>query len=212
MALISYLIGVPRYKDTTLEDVMKIEKYCSWKKNKEINKENSNLILKEWCGMSENELPSKDVIEFYEKYYEKRNMFDAMLGWGSYYNITSQLARIVKANHIHNWFVKKLMNGKQDEKYHEVSRDQLVELLELCEEVYNKGIEYLGKDKYGDPEYKVNAEIAKDKLPIMSGFMFGPTEYDSGYAILLVEAAQTIAEILDRTNFEEYAIYYIATY
>ena len=81
-----------------------------------------------------------------------------------------------KANQIHNWFVLNVQDGDDNCGSYYVSRENLEELKDLCVQVL------------ADPE------LAEDLLPTSSGFFFGSTDYDSGYASDLMETI----EIIDR--------------
>ena len=81
-----------------------------------------------------------------------------------------------KANQIHNWFVLNVQDGDDNCGSYYVSRENLEELKDLCVQVL------------ADPE------LAEDLLPTSSGFFFGSTEYDSGYASDL----KNTIEIIDR--------------
>jgi hypothetical protein len=70
-----------------------------------------------------------------------------------------------KANHIHDWFVNNVQDGEDDCKSYHVSREQLMELIEICERVHRSG----------DPD------LAEELLPTASGFFFGDTQYDEYY-------------------------------
>jgi hypothetical protein len=81
-----------------------------------------------------------------------------------------------KANAIHDWFVRECQDGVDECKPHYVSRDQLRQLKESCEEVLIK------RDK------------ASELLPTTSGFFFGSTTYDKYY----FDDLQATVEIVDR--------------
>ena len=68
-----------------------------------------------------------------------------------------------KANHIHNWFVKNVQNGKDDCRDYYVSEEALKSLHELCKKVL------------------ANKELANELLPTSDGFFFGNTDYDEWY-------------------------------
>lgn len=87
-----------------------------------------------------------------------------------------------KANHIHKWFVDNVQNGEDDCGTYPVNREQLTELLELCQRVV--GFRHL----------------ANELLPRQEGFFFGATTYDDGYyqdiehTIQVIEAALKLPE------------------
>ena len=72
-----------------------------------------------------------------------------------------------KANQIHGWFVKNVMNGddKNDGSDYYVTLEQLKELLDTVTEVLQR------KDK----------AISHEKLPVTGGFFFGNYDEEEGY-------------------------------
>lgn len=78
-------------------------------------------------------------------------------------NIVEQIGVWRKANHIHNWFVKNVQDGKDDCQSSYVDTEKLEELLEICEKV------------------KADHKLAPELLPTQSGFFFGSTDYDECY-------------------------------
>lgn len=74
-----------------------------------------------------------------------------------------------KCNQIHQWFVDNCQGGEDDCREAYVSREQLEELLRLCESVLM------------DKEIMDSDETARDLLPTASGFFFGSQEYDEWY-------------------------------
>ena len=76
-----------------------------------------------------------------------------------------------KANQIHQWFVENVQSGKDDCERYYVSREQLQELLNLCENV--KASQKVGK--------KSAKAVAGEYLPLQEGFFFGGTEIDEWY-------------------------------
>lgn len=79
--------------------------------------------------------------------------------------VTEEVAYWRKANHIHKWFVDNVQNGVDDCGHYYVDKEQLSELIALCESVLEKRDE----------------EFSKANLPTTSGFFFGSTEYDEYY-------------------------------
>lgn len=124
-----------------------------------------------------------------------------------------------KANHIHNWFVNHVQNGKDDCKEYYVSPENLKELLSICERIKAECPLVRGTVENGatlvedawvpnlEPgEIMTNVELAKKLLPTTSGFFFGSTSYDQWY---MRDILDTI-EILTPLVTEEYEgdIYY----
>lgn len=78
-------------------------------------------------------------------------------------SIDCEVAYWRKSNAIHAWFVKNVQEGEDNCKQYYVCREQLKELLGICESI------------------AANHELSEALLPVKSGFFFGPTEYDDWY-------------------------------
>ena len=91
-----------------------------------------------------------------------------------------------KANAIHNWFVSELQDGIDDQRITEVPVDKLLELQGICEQI-------LAINKTNKREAVL---IADKKLPPVSGFFFGSTEYDESYFQDLEETVNIIKKAL----------------
>lgn len=92
-----------------------------------------------------------------------------------------------KANQIHKWFVENVQEGIDDCGNYEVSRRDLLNLKERCEQVL--------EDK----------SLAASLLPTTSGFFFGATEYEDWYYEDLEETIKIIDDALsfpDSWSFE----------
>lgn len=83
-----------------------------------------------------------------------------------------------KANAIHKWFVENVQGGEDECKPHYVSREQLIELKELCERVI------------------AFRHLAVELLPTASGFFFGGTDYDEYYFQDLEQTVKIIDDCL----------------
>lgn len=81
-----------------------------------------------------------------------------------------------KANHIHNWFVVNCQGGVDECQEVYVSREQLLELADLCERVVNEK----------------NPKL----MPTVQGFFFGSTEHDQYYYDYCTVTHETIHELL----------------
>ena len=83
-----------------------------------------------------------------------------------------------KANQIHQYFVNKCADGKDECQETYVKRDHLEDLLWRCETVM--------KDH----------SRAEELLPTQSGFFFGSTDYDEGYYTDLEQTIPVLKKIL----------------
>lgn len=110
-----------------------------------------------------------------------------------------------KANAIHKWFVENCQDGVDDCRESYVSREQLQELLGICQKVMKasktaKGVVRNGMVASAKTGGKlahnlevgtvvVNKEVAQELLPPEDGFFFGSTDIDGYY---LEDVALTI--------------------
>lgn len=83
-----------------------------------------------------------------------------------------------KANQIHRWFVQNVQEGKDDCGNYYVSRQNLIDLRDLCNKVLK------------------NKDLAPTELPTESGFFFGSKEYDDWYYQDLAETIEIIDNAL----------------
>lgn len=99
-----------------------------------------------------------------------------------------------KANPIHNWFVQNIQGDNDDCGVYEVSKDELKELLNLCEivlsscelvEGFIKNGQWFKDGKLEDIVVLSltieDPSIAKELLPTKAGFFFGSLEYNKFY-------------------------------
>lgn len=213
-----YLNRMPRYKNTTASEVSAIEGYLDWLKAKKEGSEYANCTLKEWCGVDESELPSKDVIEFYKS-------FNSADKYG-YEHIMEEVGYWRKANQIHNFFVENVQDGEDDCSYHnECTKEILEDLLDKCYKVLTGSIMMIGQVKNGqqyvDGEWVdcmepgkviINPEVAEELLPSCRGFFFGSTEYDEYYMQDIEDTIKIIKNVLATTDFETQMLAYCSSW
>lgn len=94
-----------------------------------------------------------------------------------------------KANAIHKWFVDKCQNGVDDCQESYVSRENLRELKQLCEQTLE------------------NKKHADSKLPTQSGFFFGNTDYDEYYFRDIQYTVNILSRLLG-DEFKGFEFYY----
>lgn len=218
MGLDMTLYRMPRYKNATASDVNAIENYLNWLKAKKEGSEYANCTLKEWCGVDESELPSKDVIEFYKS-------FNSADKYG-YEHIMEEVGYWRKANQIHNFFVENVQDGEDDCSYHdECTKEILEDLLDKCYKVLTGSIMMIGQVKNGqqyvDGEWVdcmkpgkviINPEVAEELLPSCRGFFFGGTDYDEYYLNGIKDTIEILEKVLKETDFEKEAVFYHASW
>lgn len=193
MGLDMYLYKMPRYRETTAKQVSTIESYLAWLDQKKGG--TADYSLEEWCGVSEDKLPSQKIIDFYKKHYDTKYWsWDTEHRYG-HKMIMQQVADWRKANAIHQWFVENIQDGEDDCRFHrEVTESDLESLLNTCKMVFD------------------NINKAQELLPTQSGFFFGSTDYDEWYIDDLKHTITIIEKILKETDFDLYAIYYCSSW
>lgn len=226
MGLDSYLNRMPRYKNTTANEVSAIENYLDWLEAKANNDKNANCTMEEWCGVNESELPSKDVIEFYKPFYIKRySTWDTEHKYG-YNRIMEQVGYWRKANAIHAWLVNHVQDGEDDCTYHhECTKEILEELLDTCKTVLESCVMTYAKVQNGErlidgkwePIYEdgkivIDSSVAEELLPSCSGFFFGGTDYDQWYVQDIVDTIKIVERVLETTDFETQMVYYVSSW
>lgn len=116
-----------------------------------------------------------------------------------------------KANQIHAWFVRNVQEGEDDCGNYYVSREQLVELRDICERIMKSTKLVKGTVKNGEiitaagrtkclEEGKVmqDTSLAKELLPPQEGFFFGGTDFDQWYWEDLERTVKQINMVLDK--------------
>ena len=227
MGLDMYLYRMPKYGNTTVNDISDIENYFDWKAEKENPKSSARkYTLKEWCGTDFRTLPSKHVRDFYTRHY-----IDRYYNWDNEHKyprkrIKEEVGYWRKANQIHNWFVDHVQDGEDDCCYHnEVTRDTLELLLNTCYEVLNScemvdgeinnGYEYRDGERIPimvSGSTVRNSSIARELLPTQGGFFFGSTDYDEYYVEDIRNTIKIIENVLETTDFETQMIYYVSSW
>lgn len=92
--------------------------------------------------------------------------------------VEQEVAYWRKANMIHNWFINTAGNGDPSGNKLPVTIDQLEHLQSLCLFVID------------------NPELASEKIPTVSGFFFGDTEYGEWYFEDLKDTVEKIEKVL----------------
>lgn len=130
-----------------------------------------------------------------------------------------------KANQIHSWFVKNVQNGRDECQDSYVTREQLVQLRDLCKETLEK-IQLVdgqvctgelatanGWEKQYEPGMVVaNPEVAEQLLPASGGFFFGSTEYDQWYVQDLKDTIEQLDRILNCHALDDMDFEYCASW
>ncbi|MBE5820425.1 MAG: hypothetical protein E7310_06415 [Clostridiales bacterium] len=196
MGLDMYISKMPKIKKFSFNEQIGIEKIIQDLDETNIDKYKNNESL-------------KDFITLKGEYYK-------------YYSMQTNIGYWRKANQIHRWFVDNVQDGEDDCDYYYVSKDKLIELKELCEEIVQKAKLIDGKilayrkydengkeiDIFEDGKVIDNTEICRELLPTQPGFFFGSTEYDEYYYEDIKETISIINKIFETVDFDnEYVIY-----
>lgn len=220
LGLDMYLNRMPRYKNTTANEVNAIENYFDWKNTKQ------DCTFEEYSGIDGNEMPSKDVIAFYKPFYIKRySTWDTEHKYG-HNRIMEQVGYWRKANAIHAFFIENVQDGEDDCKYHhECTKEILEDLLDKCYKVLTGSIMMLGQvkngQKYVDGKWVdcmepgrviINPEIAENLLPSCGGFFFGSTSYDEWYLEDIKDTIDIIENVLKTTDFKTQMLFYVSSW
>lgn len=104
--------------------------------------------------------------------------------------IKFRLAYWRKANPIHKWFVDNCQNGIDECQETWVTRDKLVELLDVCKTVL------------------ADLSKAQKLLPTQSGFFFGSSDYDEWYQRDLEYTVARLEKILEDSALDNVDFYY----
>ena len=222
MGLDMYLNRMPRYKNTTVNEVNAIENYLEWQQKKKENNKYANCTLKEWCGIDISEVPDVDVVEYYMQFYNNQYYaWDIEHRYG-HDSIMEQVGYWRKENAIHQWFVDHVQDGIDDCDYHkECTKEILEELLDTCEKVKQIAVLKSAKvvvgqtfengklvNNYEDGELVANADEVAKLLPTQGGFFFGGTDYDNWYMRGVEDTIDVLTRVLETTDFEKEMIYY----
>lgn len=128
-----------------------------------------------------------------------------------------------KANHIHQWFVDNVQEGKDECQRSYIEREQLQQLRDTCQKVLDatklvdgevcvgERATATGWEKMMQPGKVIeDASVAQELLPTQEGFFFGGTEYDEWY----LQDVQFTIEQIDRalTLGDEWEFYYQASW
>ena len=167
-----------------------------------------------------------DVKENNPALYEEIKQFITVRGkYFQWESIFKEVGCWRKANAIHKWFVDNVQYGNDDCGTYEVSKEQLEELLSVCNIIKEKcvlqegtitnGYRYENGNKipmFEMGEYIVNPEVADKLLPTQDGFFFGSTDYDQWYMEDIKDTIEILTKVLKETDFETQMIAYSSSW
>ncbi len=219
MGLDMFLTRYPRYKGYRPEEIEAVDDYLGYMDD-EMAK--SKYTFKEWCGLSEEGLPSKKDIDYFKNFrIERYSVWDEEKRH-PHKRVSENVAYWRKANAIHRWFVKNVQGGIDDCGIHEeVTEEKIEELRGCCRKVLEGCVLVVGKVANGESltdsgwvkNYEVgkkilNPGICKKYLPSTDGFFFGSTEYDQYYWEDVKYTYDVLGKVLQETDFDNQMIYY----
>lgn len=199
------------YKTKKVNDFSAIDYYFAneafnYYAEKELAKTNGwkfNFSLTDWDIP---ETMTKEKIKPLKNVYSKQS------------TIFETVAELEKANQIHAWFVNNIQNGVDNNSYYFVTKDDFLELKEICEEVLKLNPYNLDKDSYllyysangliekgiitKEQYAKLETELNKI-LPTKEGFFFGPIDYALSYFLKVKETLEIVNKILDEADFDK---------
>jgi hypothetical protein len=125
------------------------------------------------------------------------------------FSIVEEIWSWRKANQIHKWFVDNCQDGEDNCKEYYVSREQLQELVDICEKVRDSLLaEGNSEGEMGKRRF-LNTDVAKELLPTSLGFYFGSEAYDENY---LIDLKETIAYVKPELSSKTGDFYYQASW
>ena len=153
MGLDMYLYAYPKIGNMSFEETVLLDnRLRGWCEEKDLSEEERALIA---------------------PYIKKKGIYLM------YETIATAVGYWRKANQVHKWFVENVQCGIDDCNAYEVTKENLIKLLETCQTAL------------------VNREMAPDLLPATAGFFFGSADYDRDYFMNLIETIRIIREALD---------------
>jgi hypothetical protein len=108
--------------------------------------------------------------------------------------VEAEVAYWRKANAIHQWFVDNVQEGVDECQESYVTREQLQELLDICNQVL------------------ANKKKAAELLPPQAGFFFGSTIIDDWYMNDVQFTADRLTELLTDEKWKHWDFYYQASW
>ena len=219
MGLDMYLEKAKRVDGITVKKLVEINNYFDY-----INRGHKyeDVKMSEWCGFEISDETVPFVKQYEDEYITRYASWDEEKKYG-HKAITDNVGYWRKANQIHNWFVNNVQDGEDDCGTYEVTEEQFVDLLDICEKVLTEtklttGMVWNGRhydaksdswvDDYIEGNIVADPSIAEELLPTTSGFFFGSTSYDEYYLDDVKYTAELIKDLLNTTDFEKEMVMY----
>lgn len=97
-----------------------------------------------------------------------------------------------KFNALHNWFVENCQNGIDECQYSFVSKEQLVELLAILNQL--------------------TPENCSELFPTQDGFFFGSTDYNDWYWEDVKQTREILPELIENFDWENESLVYASSW
>ena len=150
---------------------------------------------------------------------KRKNIKEAIENYDWYPD--DEIAYWRKANQIHKWFVDNIQDGNDDCGYYEVKKEDLQELVDICNRIIRETKlidgKVLSREYYENgehiKEYEIgkvidNQKLCEELLPSQSGFFFGGTDYDEWYFNDIEYTKNRLEAIIQLLEWDLYDVYY----
>jgi hypothetical protein len=143
-------------------------------------------------------------------------------------DVEEEVMKWRKANHIHNWFVENVQDGKDNCGLYNVSWDKMRELLSVCTKVLSASKLVSGMIEVGTvytPDHPNGVTLreprkviedpstARELLPTLDGYLFGSLDYDERYLEAVKNTRDWVISMLrDRDQGMPSDIFYFSTW
>lgn len=122
-----------------------------------------------------------------ERHFMTGNVF-------SWFTLSEEVGYWRKANHIHRWFVENVQDGQDECQPHIVTRKKILELLNLCYDVFKK------------------RKKPENALPTTNGFFFGGTAYDDYYFYQIEHTIEILESVIESFDFKKNYLVYLSSW
>ena len=211
MACSLYFYRAPKYKNLSFADIRLVESYLRWQNENIHNGKHACNTFEEWDGHSLSELPSVEAIEYYRPFLKQTPSKVAYLPTEyRCLGIFEQMGKLTKASQFVNWFKTNTCEQIDDLYAHEVSLNDLENLLEACNYTRKHCIRFIEQSKYGESTYSIDEKNAALLLPILRGKSMNlsfPYMYGDAYAEQIIHCIHMLNCILSTTNFDKQAMF-----
>lgn len=221
MGLDMYLNKVKKVGNMSLKEIIATADYVSYLERPD---KYIDSTFEDWCGGNETFVVKSKVKQIMENMEPDTcpAWADGIPNYEPYgESIHKNIAYWRKANQIHNWFVENVQDGNDDCKDYEVSKNVLLQLLNVVNTVLANSKLVDGKVSAGqrftkngweeileDGQVIEDTSVAEELLPTCSGCFFGGTDYDVWYYRNLETTKKHIEKILKETDFDNWIVYY----